>query len=247
MVRGAWSDIGKTRDKNQDAYYISKDDELELYIVADGMGGHKCGEVASRMALDIVKDNFLNSKKSLDNKDDVLSLIKESIQKANIKIYLESLEMKECYGMGTTITLSYIFKDSILIGHIGDSRAYLIEDGEIEQITEDHSYINQLLKNGTISLEESKVHPKKNIITRAVGTSSIVEVDIFQRKYKEGDILLLCSDGLYNMLTEEEIYRVFNKGLGMQESCEMLTEMANEKGGLDNITIVAIKFDEVKQ
>ncbi len=246
MGKGALSDIGKIRDKNQDAYYISKENELELYIVADGMGGHRCGELASSMALEIIKENFINSGKELDNKDDILRLIKGSIEKANINIYLKSLEMKECKGMGTTLTLAYIFKDNILIGHVGDSRAYIIENGNIIQITEDHSYINELLKNGSITLEEAKSHPKKNVITRAVGSSSTIQIDIIEVKYKIGDILLLCSDGLFNMLDEEEINEVFNRENEIQMACEILTTMANKKGGLDNITVVAIKFDEVK-
>lgn len=247
MVRGGLSDIGKTRDKNQDAFYLSEQNDQQLYIVADGMGGHRCGEIASNMALKIVREYFLENKKALNRKDCILRLIKESIEKANIQIYLHSLDMEECQGMGTTITLAYIFEDSILIGHVGDSRAYIIGDKDIKQITEDHSYINELLKNGTITLEESRVHPKKNMITRAVGTSSIVEVDLTELKYKKGDILLLCSDGIYNMIEESEIYEVFNRGLGMQKSCEVLIDMANEKGGLDNSTIVAIKFDEVRR
>ncbi len=246
MAKGALSDIGLKRDKNQDAYYISNKDKMPLYIVADGMGGHRCGELASSMALDIVKESFLNKKESLTDKESILKVIKESIEKANINIYLKSLKMKECQGMGTTITMAYIFKDNILIGHVGDSRAYLVSDGEIRQLTEDHSYINELIKNGTITLEESKTHPKKNMITRAVGSSSIVEVDKIAMEYKLGDILLLCSDGLFNMLSEDQINDVFNRETNMQRACEILTSMANEKGGLDNITSVAIKFDEVK-
>lgn len=247
MIKGALSDIGKTRDKNQDAYYISKEEESPLYIVADGMGGHQCGEIASSMALEVAKTCFLKNSKNLYRKDDILELIRYSIEQANIQVYLKSTEMNECRGMGTTITMAYIFKDKILIGHVGDSRAYIIGDKNIQQITEDHSYINELLKNGTITLEEARTHPKKNMITRAVGSSSTVKVDVIEREYKIGDILLLCSDGLFNMLKEDEIYEVFNRGQEMQKSCEILTNMANKKGGLDNITVVAIKFDEVKQ
>ena len=246
MVRGAISDIGKIRDKNQDAYYISLENDLDLYIVADGMGGHKCGEIASSMALDIVKKQFLNFDEKAKSKDDVLKLIKHSIEEANIKIYLKSLEMEECQGMGTTMTLAYIYKENILLGHVGDSRAYIIENSHIRQLTEDHSYINELLKNGTITPEEAKTHPKKNMITRAVGSSSNLEIDLIEKKYNVGDILLLCSDGLFNMLDEEDIKQVFNREDNMQNACEILTTMANEKGGLDNITVVAIKFDEVR-
>lgn len=243
MVKAAVSDIGKSRDKNQDAYYLAEDGESPLYIVADGMGGHRCGEIASSMALDSVLDSFRSNIKNISNKDDILKLIKTSMETANIKVYLKSLEMKECKGMGTTMTLAYIFKDRILIGHVGDSRAYIIRDNNIEQITEDHSYINELLKSGTITLEEAKSHPKKNMITRALGASSIVEVDIIQKKYKKNDTLLICSDGLFNMVNEKEICDVFNREPSIKTCSSRLIDMANEKGGFDNITVVAVKLN----
>ncbi len=246
MVRGALSDIGMKRNKNQDAYYISDRDDMQLYIVADGMGGHRCGEIASSMALETVKENFLKSTGKIHRKADAIKLIKESVEKANINIYLESKKIEDCQGMGTTLTMAYIYKNKILIGHVGDTRAYLIKDGDIRQVTEDHSYINELIKNGSISPEEAKTHPKKNMITRAVGSTSSIEVDIIQEKYKSGDILLLCSDGLFDMLDEDEISAVFKREKSMQIACEVLTNMANKKGGLDNITSIAIKFDEVK-
>ena len=149
------TDIGKKRSINQDAYYVSSKNDLGLYIVADGMGGRKSGEIASLMALETVKNQFLKFDAKTDNKADILKLIKASIEEANIKIYLKSLETLECQGMGTTMTLAYIFKDNILLGHVGDSRAYIIKDGNMIQITEDHSYINELLKNGTITEEET--------------------------------------------------------------------------------------------
>ncbi len=130
-----------------------------------------------------------------------------------------------------------------LIGHVGDSRAYIIRDKHIIQITEDHSYINELLKNGTITLEEAKSHPKKNMITRALGASSIVEVDLIQKKYKKNDILLICSDGLFNMLNEDEICEVFKKESSMKTCTKTLIDMANEKGGFDNITVIAVKLN----
>lgn len=243
MVKAAVSDIGRHRDKNQDGYYLSDESEDPIYIVADGMGGHKCGEIASSMALDSVIKRFKDNKEPLSNKDDILKLIKTSMEAANIKIYLKSLEMVECKGMGTTMTLAYIFKDKILIGHVGDSRAYIIRDKKIYQITEDHSYINELLKNGTITLQEAKEHPKKNMITRALGVSSIVEVDIIQKKYKKDDILLLCSDGLFNMLSEVEITGVFNEESSMVKCSQTLIDMANEKGGFDNITVIVVKLN----
>lgn len=243
MVSGAISDIGKNREKNQDAYYASLDREFPLYLVADGMGGHRSGEVASTMAMDIIKKEFLLYKDDLNKEKNILKIIKESIEKANTKIYLKSIETEECNGMGTTITLGYIFDDKIFIGHVGDSRAYLIRDKEIHQITEDHSYVNELLKLGSITVEEAKTHPKRNMITRAVGSSSKISMDLIVKEYEKDDILLLCSDGLFNMLKDNEIYEVFNREKDMQKACETLVSKANDNGGLDNITLVSIKFN----
>lgn len=243
MVSGAVSDIGKAREKNQDAYYASNDLSLPLYMVADGMGGHNAGEIASTMAMNIIKKNFFENKEQLTDKETIFGIIKKSIEEANTKIYLKSLENENCKGMGTTITLAYIFKNEIFIGHVGDSRAYLIRNGNIIQITEDHSFVNELVKIGSITKEEAINHPKKHMITRAVGSSSVIEMDLIVRSYEENDILLLCSDGLSNMLKEFEISQVFDTEKDIQKACETLAQMANQKGGHDNITVVAIKFN----
>lgn len=243
MVIGSISDVGKIRENNQDAFYASLDVFFPLYMVADGMGGHKAGEVASSMVKSIIESNFSNAKDSLLNEDLIINLIKESIEEANTKIYLKSLEDEKYKGMGTTITLAYILKNKIYIGHVGDSRAYLIRGENIFQITEDHSYVNELLKTGSITKEEAKTHPKRNMITRAVGSSSIIEMDLIIKEYDINDILLLCSDGLSNMLKEFEIKDVFIGQDDIQKACETLATMANNKGGFDNITIVAIKLN----
>lgn len=242
MIIGAVSDVGKTREKNQDAFYLSKDQSLPLFIVADGMGGHKAGEVASTMALNIIEKNFLENRTYLSREETIISLIKASIEEANTKIYLKSLENEKYDGMGTTVTLAYIFENKILLGHVGDSRAYLIKDTNITQITEDHSYVNELIKMGTITKEEAKSHPKRNMITRAVGSSSIIEMDLIVKEFNKDNILLLCSDGLFDMVKENEMYKVFNEETDIQKACESLANIANNKGGIDNITIIAIKF-----
>jgi protein phosphatase len=243
MVIGAISDVGRVRENNQDAYYASGDLSFPLYMVADGMGGHNAGEVASVMAMNIIEKSFLESKDELKNEDMVVKLIKKIIEEANTKIYLKSLENEKYKGMGTTITLSYIFNEKICIGHVGDSRAYLIRDKDMLQITEDHSFVNELLKTGSITKEEAKTHPKRNMITRAVGTSSIIEMDLIIKEYNKDDILILCSDGLFNMLKEFEIKDVFMQEKDIQKACDTLATMANNRGGLDNITVLAIKFN----
>lgn len=240
---GVKSDVGIKRDNNQDSFYISEDNNKLLYLVADGMGGHKAGKLASSMARDIIQSNFNKEEKDLDNEKSILKKIKTSIEEANTKIYLKSMEDEEFKGMGTTVTMAYIFKDKICLGHVGDSRAYLIRNKEISQITEDHSYVNQLLKMGSITKKEAKTHPKRNMITRAVGSSSIIEIDLITKKWDKNDILILCSDGLTNMVKDTQILQTFKDGDPVQESCENLVKLANNKGGLDNITIIAIKFN----
>lgn len=240
---GSKSDVGIKRDNNQDSFYISEKDNILLYLVADGMGGHKAGKLASNMAKDIIQRNFNEDEIDLDNGKDILKKIKTSIEEANTKIYLKSMEDEESKGMGTTVTLAYIFKNKMYLGHVGDSRAYLIRNNEIIQITEDHSYVNQLLKAGSITKEEAKTHPKRNMITRAVGSSSIIEIDLINKEWNQDDILILCSDGLTNMVKDTKILKAFKDEDNVQDSCEKVVKLANKNGGIDNITVIAIKFN----
>ncbi len=244
MKIGASSDVGLKRETNQDNYLIL-DDKITLGIVADGMGGHNGGEIASKMAVEIISNKLLEGQ--FKNESEISKAIKESIESANTNIYLESVKNEKLKGMGTTVTLAYIIGDKLYIGHVGDSRAYIIRDNEMNQITWDHSYVNELIKSGSITREEAKNHPKKNVITRAVGTSSILEVDLYWENIGKDDIILLCSDGLTNMVEEEDILSVFKNNYSMENSCNILINMANNRGGKDNITIVAMKMiNEVK-
>ncbi|MBC8590459.1 Stp1/IreP family PP2C-type Ser/Thr phosphatase [Wansuia hejianensis] len=242
MEIAALTDVGLARENNQDSFFASANSEFPLFIIADGMGGHKAGEKASSMAVDIIKNKFSLMIREFDVKKDINLLIKSSIKKANEKIYLKSLERLEYQGMGTTITLAYILDNYIYIGNVGDSRAYYISKDEILQITEDHSLVNELVKNGSITNEEAKTHPQKNVITRAVGTSNNVKIDTYKYKYEMGDFLLLCSDGLTNMVDEMEILNIINGSNSLVDACQRLISMAKNNGGFDNITVVAIKF-----
>nr|WP_300005809.1 Stp1/IreP family PP2C-type Ser/Thr phosphatase [Tissierella sp.] len=242
MEKISLSDIGNVREKNQDSFLDLTEYNIPLFVIADGMGGHKSGEVASSDAVKIIKEVFLENKEGLNDKKIIKSIIEESIKKSNEIIYKESLESPECSGMGTTISLCYIYENCILIGHVGDSRIYLIQDKEIFQLTEDHSLVYELVKKGEITLDEAKHHPKRNMITRAVGTSSSIEVDILDKKYREGDKLILCTDGLFNMVDEIEILNTINEGSSIFESGEMLINKAKLNGGLDNISLILVKF-----
>ena len=178
MNISALTDVGLVRNVNEDMYFASEDIDLPLFIVADGMGGHNAGEIASKMAVDIVLQYFDAKVEDLKDEKKLVTIIKNSIKKANSEIYKTSKESKLFSGMGTTITLAYIFKDNIYIGHVGDSRAYIIQDNTISQVTEDHSLVQELVKNGSITIEEGKTHPQRNMITRAAGTSTDIKVDM---------------------------------------------------------------------
>lgn len=243
MDIGVKTDIGEVRDRNQDAYFISSDKTCPLFIIADGMGGHKAGEIASGMVIEIMKTQLKEElKKPISKDDDIKSKIRDSISIANQKIYKKSLEDEKFSGMGTTVTLAYERDNRIYIGHVGDSRAYILRENIFEQLTRDHSLVEELMRNGSISKEEAKNHPQRNIITRAVGTSYDIEVDLIVKERYKDDIFLLCSDGLSNMLTDDEIKEILLNSWSMGKACEDLVNLSKDKGGFDNITVLAIKF-----
>ena len=245
MEIGVKTSKGKIREINQDSYYISTDRKYPLFIIADGMGGHKAGEIASKMAVEIISSTFLNEikDKSVELDDDILiNAIRNSIYKANEEIYKKSIENEEYSGMGTTVTMAYESKDKLFIGHVGDSRAYLFRGNNLYQLTKDHSLVEELINNGSITREEARFHPQKNIITRALGTDEDVEIDLLVKEKLEGDILLLCTDGLTNMLNDNEIKELLIENQDIQKACELMVQLSNEKGGLDNISVVAVKF-----
>ena len=242
MNVSALTDVGLVRNNNEDSFYKSTDFDLPLFVVADGMGGHNAGETASKMAIEIVKKYFVENKNSLNSEKRLISIIKDSIKEANEKIYKLSKDDKLCSGMGTTITLAYILGGKIYIGHVGDSRAYIINNSHICQITEDHSLVQELVKSGSITIEECKTHPKRNMITRAVGTSEDIEVDIIIKTFNQNDILFICSDGLSNMVNDNDIIHIFNNESLIKKACENLIKKAKDNGGKDNITVIAIEL-----
>lgn len=242
LIYGANTDVGRKRNSNQDMYYVSNDAEYPVFLVADGMGGHNSGEVASEMCKNYIVDYIAENKGDLKKDREILKVLKGSVETANTNIYLKSQSEEKLNGMGTTVTLSYILDGDIYLAHVGDSRAYLLSKSKLKQLTEDHSYVNELLKIGSISEEEAKNHPKKNMITRAVGSSSVLEVDTYKYNGKKNDILILTSDGVTNHVTNDLLVDVFDKSDNLQESCDQIIDLANKNGGTDNITIVAVKL-----
>ncbi len=240
MKAFAYTDIGKVRDMNQDNYYISKEeDDIKLYIVADGMGGYKGGEVASSLAIEATKNyicnNYNDTKKE---KECILELIRSAIEYANMVVYEKSKETEDLSGMGTTIDVCLIQSNKVFIGHVGDSRVYRQRNEFFRKLTTDHSYVEQLVKEGNITREEAYTHPKKNMLTKALGCTAFVEPDVFVKGFLKGDILLMCTDGLTNMLRDNEISDILKQN--PSEACEKLINTANELGGYDNVTAVII-------
>ena len=236
----AKSDIGRAREMNQDYFYISEPlDQVQIYILADGMGGYNGGEIASKLATTCAKNyiesNFAEIPK---DKESIMKLVKSSMEYANMVVYEKSKEDKELEGMGTTLDVCLIYNNKAYIGHIGDSRIYRIRKGIMRKLTKDHSYVQQLVEDGKITREEANIHPKKNMLTKALGCTPYVEPDIRARNIEKSDILIMCSDGLSNMVEEEEICKtVMNSP---STAAEELVKKANELGGYDNITVVII-------
>lgn len=236
----AKSDIGKARDMNQDSYYVSQPSEtVGLYIVADGMGGYNGGEIASKLAIisakNYIENNFVKTEHS---KEELQKLVKNAIEYANMVVYEKSKEDKSLEGMGTTIEVVLACENRIYIGHIGDSRVYRIRKNIIRKLTVDDSYVQKLVKDGTITKEEARSHPKKNMLTKALGCTSFVEPIVTVKGFLKDDIIVITSDGLTNMVSDEEILRIINEDI--EKASEKLVEKANEAGGLDNITVVIV-------
>jgi len=245
VIVGASTDIGIIREINQDFMFVSKNSDFPLFIVADGMGGHKAGEVASEMAVSIITTALSSRLLDEDVTVNIEKEILDAIKRANLDILNYSKSVESCDGMGTTITLGYINNSKIYIGHVGDSRSYLIREGNLKQLTDDHSLVNELLKNGNITQEEAMKHPQKNIITRAVGTTDNICIDTSSYELVNDDIILFCSDGLTNMVEEDKLTKLFMEEKDIQQACDKAVIMAKDKGGRDNITVVAIRFIEV--
>ncbi|HEX9379431.1 MAG TPA: Stp1/IreP family PP2C-type Ser/Thr phosphatase [Gaiellaceae bacterium] len=231
---GVITDTGRKRRRNEDAYVC----EPPLFAIADGMGGAQAGEVASRLAAAALKES---GAKTLGGEERISDLIQE----ANRRVYDRSSTDPNTSGMGTTITVALVENGNVAFGHVGDSRAYLIRDGRMEQVTEDHSLVNELMKSGKLSREEAETHPQRSVITRALGTDPDVDADTFTIEAKSGDVFLLCSDGLTDMVGEREILELVE--LNRQDidaALKSLVKAANRSGGEDNITVVAFEIAE---
>ena len=246
------TDVGKRRDHNEDCLFV--DEEVGLYVVADGMGGHAAGEVASATAVDVLKEEFkknselINSYKSdgpYEVREQVLKMIEATVQKACSTIYSMGQKDKKRAGMGTTLSAMLIADSGGFIAHVGDSRIYLIREEQVHQLSIDHTLVNEQLKRGAITKEDARKARYKNVITRALGIQESVRVDTLHLDILPGDKFLLCSDGLHGYLKAGEVEKILEAG-PVEDVCQRFIDLANDRGGKDNITTVFIDVAEDK-
>jgi len=245
------SNVGMKRAHNEDSFYLPESERLA--IVADGMGGHASGEVASRMAVETISGFFKATqeeqqltwpfKMDKGHRYDVNRMI-TAIKLANLKIHEQAQKDPRCHGMGTTVVSALFVDDALVVGHVGDSRLYRRRDGVFEQITEDHSLLNDYIKMKHLSPDEIAAFPHKNVIVRALGMKDTVQVDVHVDSPRLGDVYLICSDGLSGMMKDEEMAELAMSDRDLDVVCERLITTANKNGGLDNITVVAVRLEE---
>lgn len=232
------TDIGRKRKMNQDYVFTSEipvGNLPNIFIVADGMGGHNAGDYASRCTVETVVKEIERSSKTNPKE-----LFADAIEVANREILTIAGQNEHLNGMGTTLVLATCEANKLTVANIGDSRLYVLGD-ELKQITKDHSFVEEMVRRGNLDKESAKNHPDKNIITRAIGADEVVEADFFEVELKEGDMVLMCSDGLTNMLEDEEIRMILNGQRDIVEKAEELVKAANENGGKDNIAVVLVE------
>lgn len=237
------TDPGKVRDHNEDSVIIVKNESGEMLLaVADGMGGHKAGEVASSIAISHLGKRFTEIS-SIGNKDDAINWIKDTVSEINVQIYKYTNENPESQGMGTTLVTAILTKDFLLFGNIGDSSGYVVKKDSLHKITTDHTLVNLLVKSGELTEEEAKDHPRKNVLMKALGATSTVEMDIFDVEV-DVDGIFLCSDGLTNMLDNDQINKVLCEEITLEQKVQKLIYKANNRGGNDNISIACLMKGE---
>lgn len=244
---GYLTNTGQKRDHNEDNLYVFSphtnfDKKGMLFAVADGMGGHAGGEFASRIAVDTLGKYYTNS---AGDKSPLVEL-ENCITEANSLIYSQAQSSPVLKGMGTTLTTAIVIGNTLSLGQVGDSRAYLIRNNCIQQLTNDHSLVAEQIRQGIITEQEAATHPAKNIITRALGTKAKVEIDFYTFELEPNDRVVLCSDGLHGVVSDQEILRIVLEGESSPECCRQLIMKANENGGPDNITCVCVHIRPVK-
>jgi len=229
------SDTGRQRRANEDSFFV----RAPLFVVADGMGGAQAGEVASRLAAETFSAGLPDHGTSEQR-------LEARVREANRRIHEVSQEDRALNGMGTTLTAAYLEGDELTLAHVGDSRAYLLRDGELSRLTRDHTLVEELVRRGELTEQEAAEHPQRSIITRALGPEPDIDIDLHTHPARAGDVLLLCSDGLTGMIGEDELQELLSGAPSLREAGRALVDAANEAGGRDNITVVLFRLEEIK-
>ncbi len=233
------TDIGK-RVHNEDSYLVTEKTEFPmLFAVADGMGGHAAGAVASKLLVEKLAmfDRMVEPERELE-------LLRQAIESANLGIYRAAEKDRALSGMGTTLVAALILGHDYIAANVGDSRMYQYHNKTLDAVTTDHSLVEQLVLAGAITKDEARVHPQRNIITRAMGVAPKVDVDLFERVWTPGDILVICSDGLHGSVEEDDMITVLSSGRSLESMCDVLIQLALDNGGTDNITVILVRFEE---
>lgn len=238
---GFKSNRGVVRDTNEDACFVIPGNDV--YVVADGVGGNNSGEVASRTAVEQIAD-FVNLRdiRECTTTEKIFGFLGDAISTANSAIYEMGRDQSKYKGMATTVVMAYLFRGEGYIANIGDSRAYVFREGKLSRITKDHTLVNELIDKGVITEDEAESHQQKNVITKALGAEPTVAPDYYKLPLHSGDVLMLCTDGLYGEVGEEKILQVLEKGKSMNATCSELVDIALKSGGRDNITVVCVRI-----
>ena len=237
------SDIGRVRDTNEDQFLV--DEEHGLYAVADGMGGHAAGEIASELAIQSLAEEMQGAFRGggIGTAEEARRHLADAVSAANRKICQSIVEHQDRRGMGTTMVAMLVLRDRVVVGHVGDSRAYLLRGGQLRMLTSDHSWVNEQVKLGFLSHQEAHRHPMRNVVTRALGSRGVVNAELTEERIESGDAFVLCSDGLNVMLSDDAIRdALLGRADDPEEACRALVDEANRKGGEDNTTVVVVSF-----
>lgn len=238
MIYAYRTEIGR-RKTNQDYFFTPEGNDRPVVIVADGMGGHRAGNVASLVAVDSIHEYVESSEQKRP-----LIMLQHAVSYANQRIYEIASTDEECAGMGTTVVIAYAEEEKFTFANVGDSRIYLFDGQQLRQLTRDHSLVEELVQSGVITRRQAAMHPQKNILTRAVGTSQYVKADTGTIRWNRGDVLMLCSDGLHGSVPKEDMENILKNHSDLLEACDVLTETALDNGSSDNITVVLVKNTE---
>ena len=233
--KGGKTDPGRLRRINEDSWFSRS----PLFVIADGMGGAQAGEVASATAIEVFQEGLAEGGGSAEER------LAAMVEEANDRVHQASVSSRELSGMGTTTTAAYVGETDVALAHVGDSRAYLFRDGNLERLTDDHTLVDEFVRQGRLTPEEAEVHPQRSVITRALGPEADVEVDHFSVRGRDGDVFLLCSDGLTSMVAEAEVARILGSHDDLNRVANALVQAANDAGGRDNITVILFRLEDV--